>query len=65
MAKKAEALGVKAFCIKAVRYVFHIQLAMTDTAQDCGVPEDNARLVKESVEKLGGLDVIIANAGWS
>lgn len=33
--------------------------------QDGGVPEDNRRLVKETVEQLGGLDVIIANAGWT
>jgi len=45
--KKCEAQGVKAICIKA----------------DCGVPEDNVRLVKETVDGLGGLDVIIANAG--
>ena len=40
---------MKAICIKA----------------DCGVAEDNARLVKETIEGLGGLDVIIANAGWT
>ena len=33
--------------------------------QDGGVPEDNRRLVKETVEQLGGLDVLIANAGWT
>lgn len=27
------------------------------------MPEDNARLVKETIAALGGLDVIIANAG--
>jgi len=47
VAKKCEAQGVKAICIKA----------------DCGVPEDNVRLVKETVDGLGGLDVIVANAG--
>lgn len=26
---------------------------------------DNTRMVKETVEKLGGIDVIIANAGWT
>lgn len=49
VAKKVESFGVKAVCIKA----------------DCGIPEDNARLVKETVEGLGGLDVIVANAGWT
>jgi NAD(P)-dependent dehydrogenase (short-subunit alcohol dehydrogenase family) len=29
------------------------------------VTADNVRLVKESVEALGGLDVIVANAGWT
>jgi len=32
---------------------------------DAGIAADNVRLVKESVEALGGLDVIIANAGWT
>lgn len=32
---------------------------------DCGVPEDNTRLVRETIEGLGGLDIIIANAGWT
>lgn len=49
VAKKVESHGVKAICIKA----------------DCGVPEDNARLVKETIEGLGGIDVIVANAGWT
>lgn len=47
VAKKCEARGVKTICIRA----------------DCGVPEDNARLVKETVDGLGGIDIIIANAG--
>jgi NAD(P)-dependent dehydrogenase (short-subunit alcohol dehydrogenase family) len=33
--------------------------------QDAGIPEDNVRLVQETVKSLGGLDVIIANAGWT
>lgn len=49
VAKKCEAQGVKAICIKA----------------DCGVAEDNVRLVRETVDGLGGLDVIVANAGWT
>lgn len=40
------------------------ELTVTEL-QDGGVPEDNRRLVKETVEQLGGLDVIIANAGWT
>ncbi|PTB63654.1 NAD(P)-binding protein [Trichoderma citrinoviride] len=27
--------------------------------------EDNVRIVQETVKKLGGLDIIIANAGWT
>lgn len=26
---------------------------------------DNSRMVKETVDQLGGLDIIIANAGWT
>ena len=33
--------------------------------QEIGVVEDTVRLVKESVEQLGGLDIIINNAGWT
>ncbi len=33
--------------------------------QDAGVPEDNVRIVKETAVKLGGLDIIVANAGWT
>ena len=33
--------------------------------QDAGSPEDNVRIVKETVGKLGGLDIIVANAGWT
>jgi NAD(P)-dependent dehydrogenase (short-subunit alcohol dehydrogenase family) len=33
--------------------------------KDIGVAADTQRLVKETVEVLGGLDVIINNAGWT
>lgn len=49
LAKKVESHGVKAVCIQA----------------DAEKPEDNVRLVKETVEQLGGLDIVIANAGWT
>ncbi|KEF60177.1 3-oxoacyl-[acyl-carrier protein] reductase [Exophiala aquamarina CBS 119918] len=32
---------------------------------DAAKPEDNARIVKETVDRLGGLDIIVANAGWT
>lgn len=32
---------------------------------DAGIAEDNTRLVRETVDKLGGLDIIVANAGWT
>ncbi|KAJ4540578.1 hypothetical protein HRR83_007866 [Exophiala dermatitidis] len=32
---------------------------------DIGVAEDSIRLVKETVQQLGGLDIIINNAGWT
>ncbi|OBT65335.1 hypothetical protein VE03_04627 [Pseudogymnoascus sp. 23342-1-I1] len=41
--------GVKAFAVRG----------------DMGVEADCVRVVEESVEKLGGLDVIISNAGWT
>lgn len=49
VAKKVESYGGKAVVIRG----------------DCGVPEDNANLIKETVSALGGLDVIVANAGWT
>jgi len=47
--QKCEGLGVRAFAVKG----------------DAGNAEDNARIVKETVEKLGGLDIVVANAGWT
>ncbi|KAJ5812687.1 hypothetical protein N7474_008988 [Penicillium riverlandense] len=32
---------------------------------DAEAPTDNERIVKEAVENLSGLDIIIANAGWT
>ncbi|KAL6693370.1 hypothetical protein J3F84DRAFT_396292 [Trichoderma pleuroticola] len=32
---------------------------------DAGKREDNVRLVQETVKNLGGLDIIVANAGWT
>ncbi|KAK5073973.1 hypothetical protein LTR64_006886 [Lithohypha guttulata] len=49
VAKKVESYGVKAICIRG----------------DCGSSEDNTRLVKETVKAFGGIDIIIANAGWT
>jgi NAD(P)-dependent dehydrogenase (short-subunit alcohol dehydrogenase family) len=34
-------------------------------AQDIGIAGDIARLVEETVQRLGGLDIIINNAGWT
>lgn len=33
--------------------------------KDATIGEDNERLVKETVSELGGLDIVIANAGWT
>ncbi|KAH8734495.1 hypothetical protein BGZ61DRAFT_442632 [Ilyonectria robusta] len=49
VANKASSYGAKAFTCQG----------------DVGVPRDNARIVRETVEALGGLDIIIANAGWT
>ncbi|KAF2659762.1 NAD(P)-binding protein [Lophiostoma macrostomum CBS 122681] len=32
---------------------------------DASSEADNIRIVRETVEKLGGLDIIVANAGWT
>ena len=40
-------------------------LADRSIVQDAGVADDNVRIVKETVETLGGLDIIVANAGWT
>lgn len=49
VAEKCKGLGAKVAVIQA----------------DIGVVADAQRLVKESVEQLGGLDIIINNAGWT
>ncbi|KFY89800.1 hypothetical protein V500_05499 [Pseudogymnoascus sp. VKM F-4518 (FW-2643)] len=41
--------GVKAFALRG----------------DMGLEADCVRLVEESIEKLGGLDIIVSNAGWT
>ncbi|KAK1497215.1 hypothetical protein CTAM01_07879 [Colletotrichum tamarilloi] len=46
---KVQSFGVKAFMVQG----------------DAGNADHNARIVKETVEKLGGLDIIVANAGWT
>jgi NAD(P)-dependent dehydrogenase (short-subunit alcohol dehydrogenase family) len=33
--------------------------------QDSELPEDNQRIVQEANEQLSGLDIVIANAGWT
>lgn len=33
--------------------------------QDAEKREDNVRVVQETVKNLGGLDIIVANAGWT
>ncbi|KIW16299.1 hypothetical protein PV08_06350 [Exophiala spinifera] len=58
--EKVRACGVQAFAIHGQS---HSPLSIV--IQDAELPEDNDRLVRETVEKLGGLDIIIANAGWT
>jgi len=40
-------------------------LWLTRPQQDVGLTADNVRLVKETVNQLGGLDIIVNNAGWT
>ncbi|OQV08844.1 hypothetical protein CLAIMM_13059 [Cladophialophora immunda] len=49
VAEKCKGFGVKAVVIQA----------------DIGAVGDTIRLVKESAQQLGGLDIIINNAGWT
>lgn len=64
--EKVKAHGVHAFMIKGVRLTrVLIPFFPADLYKDAGIAEDNVRMVKETVEKLGGLDIIIANAGWT
>ena len=34
-------------------------------SQDAGIAVDNARMIKSTVDAFGGLDIIVANAGWT
>ena len=56
--------GVKACIIQGVCLLMPPEI-IANSPQDVGVAADNTRLVKETVEKLGGLDIIVANAGWT
>ncbi|KAK7416720.1 hypothetical protein QQX98_005046 [Neonectria punicea] len=40
-------------------------LHMPEVCRRRGIPEDNIRIVNETVAKLGGLDITVANAGWT
>jgi NAD(P)-dependent dehydrogenase (short-subunit alcohol dehydrogenase family) len=66
VAEKVQTYGVKAFTVQGVCYFVSILPPSSYLhIQDAGIPDDNARLVREAVEKLGGLDIIVANAGWT
>ncbi|KAN0104079.1 NAD(P)-binding protein [Hyaloscypha variabilis] len=32
---------------------------------DAAIPADNTRIVEETVKSIGGIDIIVANAGWT
>ena len=32
---------------------------------DIGQPDDRKRLVRQAVERMGGLDILVNNAGWT
>jgi NAD(P)-dependent dehydrogenase (short-subunit alcohol dehydrogenase family) len=57
--------GVKACIIRGACYLIMPPEIIANNLQDIGVAVDNTRLVNETVEKLGGLDIIVANAGWT
>lgn len=66
--------GVKSTAIKAVRntgptsgeaIMEEQSMALTQFTKDIGIVEDCIRLVKNTVEELGGLDIIVNNAGWT
>jgi NAD(P)-dependent dehydrogenase (short-subunit alcohol dehydrogenase family) len=38
---------------------------LIETKKDTLVAAENEKLIHTAVEKLGGLDIIIANAGWT
>jgi len=59
MSSKDRADEVAAKCEKE----FGVKTAVIQA--DVGVAEDCIRLVKETVQQLGGLDIIINNAGWT
>ncbi|EXJ81682.1 hypothetical protein A1O1_07747 [Capronia coronata CBS 617.96] len=44
---------------------YYIVLSLIQIVKDIGVVDDSIRLVKETVQQLGGLDIIINNVGWT
>ncbi|KAI3556882.1 hypothetical protein CABS01_09820 [Colletotrichum abscissum] len=50
---------------RARQVVDKVQSFGVKAFMDAGNADHNARIVKETVEKLGGLDIIVANAGWT
>jgi NAD(P)-dependent dehydrogenase (short-subunit alcohol dehydrogenase family) len=67
VAEKVKSHGGKAAVVQAVSKSFSVAGGdgTHGCSQDIGNIEDTIRLVKESNETLGGLDVIINNAGWT
>lgn len=77
VAEKCRGYGVKVGVVQGVRQTWlqfssytmqnqsRISTAPLTLIQDAGIAKDNARLVQETVDILGGLDIIVANAGWT
>jgi NAD(P)-dependent dehydrogenase (short-subunit alcohol dehydrogenase family) len=43
----------------------HYKVISLKLSKDASNAVDNARLVQDTVKELGGLDIIVANAGWT
>jgi NAD(P)-dependent dehydrogenase (short-subunit alcohol dehydrogenase family) len=58
--------SVRAVAIRAVPgTTLQLPTVADSQSQDLGDALDIARLVKETVQSLGGLDVVVNNVGWT
>jgi NAD(P)-dependent dehydrogenase (short-subunit alcohol dehydrogenase family) len=55
---------IQGVCVPLSRN-FSLFLLLSQSMQDAGIQADCIKTVKDSIKALGGLDIIISNAGWT
>ncbi|KKA21502.1 Short chain dehydrogenase [Rasamsonia emersonii CBS 393.64] len=64
-AKETAAKIESQYKVKVVVIQGEVKLIEIACSKDAGIREDCVRVVRTAIESLGGLDVVISNAGWT